>query len=215
MKKQIGIVGWKTGENSFGVTVPYFEYFSQFGEVSILSPGQYKDLDLLILPGGLDVDPARYNNIPSLNSSNSNILLEFFDKNILPKYIENKTKIFGICRGLQTLNVYFGGTINQDIPYHPYSNPRDERIHEVVSTFKFSEFDKRFFYGKTKIKVNSLHHQAILNLGVDLESILVSKDDEEIEAIKHKELPIYAVQYHPEELNCSMSNFLILKLLTM
>lgn len=103
--KKIGIVGWKTGENSFGITVPYLRFFQHYGNVVILGVNEepVKDLDLLVLPGGGDVSPNRYNAKPDLFTGVANTWLEYFDKDILPQYIANKTSIFGICRGLQTL----------------------------------------------------------------------------------------------------------------
>ena len=63
--KKIGIVGWSTGESSFGVTKPYLQYLSSFGQVEILTPSKYirEDLDLIVLPGGVL--------LPEVNSSNS------------------------------------------------------------------------------------------------------------------------------------------------
>jgi len=199
-KKKIHIVGWKTGDNSFGVTVPYYEFFSQFGEVTILSPGQFVETDLLVLPGGLDVDTARYGEVPSLNTSNSNVILEYFDKNILPKYIDSNTKIFGICRGLQTLNVYFGGNLTQNLIYHEYSSTsRDQRVHELIATDTSMRIKEHFFKRNGKYKVNSLHHQSVDVLGKDLLCMFKSEDGI-IEGIMHTEKPIAAVQYHPKVL---------------
>ena len=207
-RKIIGIVGWKTGDNSFGVTVPYFEYLSKFGDVVIISPDQYTKVDLLVLPGGKDVNPARYNQRPKLTTSDPNMILEYFDLYVLPEYIKNNVPIFAICRGLQTLNVFFGGTLKQHIPYHPYSSlSRDEKVHEVFIVDQ--EIAKRF---KGKIKTNSMHHQSIDKLGEGIEIVMKSQDDI-IEAIKHINKPIYAVQYHPEETNCIIAANLIKELL--
>lgn len=101
MTKRIGIVGWGTGENSFGVSKPYLNYFKTYGEVFILGPNEEVDstLDLLILPGGKDVNPLRYGQIPSLFTGYQEPLLEYFDVTMLPRYIEQGVPIFGICRG--------------------------------------------------------------------------------------------------------------------
>lgn len=211
MTKKIGIVGWKTGENSFGVTIPYFTFFQQYGDVTILSPGEYNpNIDLLVLPGGLDVSPIRYSKVPSLNTSSPNILLEYFDQHILPMYIANKTKIFGICRGLQTLNVHFGGDLTQHVE-HVYSNPRNERVHKIIANPNIA---KHFNFIKLndKIKVNSMHHQVICRLGETLIPLFYSEEGF-VEVIANQDFNIVAVQYHPEEIYDRLSDTLIKHLL--
>jgi putative glutamine amidotransferase len=201
---KIVMPGWKVGENSFGITVPYHEFLSKIGKVQILSPGVYEDVDLLVLPGGLDVSPERYGAIPSLYTSNTNMLLEYFDANMLPKYIATKTRIFGICRGLQTINVIFGGTLQQDI-LHKTSTTRDERVHKISTIESIN--------GKNTFKVNSLHHQAVDKLANSL-CCFATSEDNYVEAIYHKSLPIAACQFHPEELGYEpVTNFLLNKIL--
>jgi putative glutamine amidotransferase len=201
---KIGIPGWKVGENSFGITIPYHEFLSKIGTVQILSPGVYEDVDLLVLPGGLDVYPGRYGATPSLHTSNPNMLLEYFDNNMLLRYVATKTKIFGICRGLQTLNVFFGGTLQQDIR-HKTSTTRDERIHAISTLEKIN--------GKNNFKVNSLHHQAVDKLANSL-CCFATSEDNYVEAIYHNNLPIAACQFHPEELEYEpVTDFLLNKIL--
>lgn len=205
--KKIGIVAWATGDNSFGVTKPYLDFFSRFGTVTLILPQQTEvidDLDLLVLPGGKDVDPSRYNFIPGFFTGHPDVFLEHFDKNVLYKYIKHGTPIFGICRGLQTLNVSFGGTLIQHLHNHPYSGSRNELTHIVtVDSNSINKIDylKDMPIPKN-LKTNSLHHQAIDELGVDLVPIARCKGyGKTIEAIAHKNLPIVAVQYHPEEIH--------------
>jgi gamma-glutamyl-gamma-aminobutyrate hydrolase PuuD len=100
--KRIGIVGWKTGDNSFGATVPYLRFFSQFGVVEIIMPNETdirEDLDLLVLPGGPDVDPMRYlteNDALSFDMGKQCPFRERFDQILLPKYIDQRVPLFGI-----------------------------------------------------------------------------------------------------------------------
>ena len=103
MNYKIGIPGWKIGDNAFGVTTSYMTFVAQYGEPVILLPESEirKDLDLLILPGGLDIDASRYGQIPGYLNTKTDLFKEYFDKEHLPEYIEMKTPIFGICRGHQ------------------------------------------------------------------------------------------------------------------
>ena len=196
-RKRIGIVG-KISGNTFGVSARYMTFAAYFGDVYVLTPDMpILELDLLILPGGADISPSSYKERPGYELSYQDPYLEYFDKEILPHYIDNGTPIFGICRGMQAINVYFGGSLKQDIPNHPTSSEgmRAELVHKVGNAA-----------GKLKtFEVNSLHHQAIDILGNDIVPTLeefTEKDEPTavIESITHKHLPIIGVQWHPEEI---------------
>ena len=198
MKPKIGIVGSIIGD-TFGVTTPYMHFASLLGDVYILTPDTpILDLDLLILRGGADLSPANYGQKPGYVLSNSNPFLEEFDNEKLPQYIQKKTPIFGICRGMQSINVYFGGTLKQHIQGHPTNDDglREEPAHKVRN---IEEKHGIVF------EVNSMHHQAVDELGEGLEKTHIAIDDKKksigiIEGIKHKTLPIICVQWHPEEI---------------
>lgn len=205
MSKKIGIVSWATGPNSFGVTTPYLEWLDTFGKVRILDFAEDFDgsIDLLVIPGGPDVDSTRYNQKPHRRTGKPCPYREYFDEFVLPIYIENNVPIFGVCRGLQAINVAFGGTLNQHKP-HETSDPnkRWEIVHSVV--YKILEPTNLVEY---TAGVNSIHHQVVDKLGEGLKSIarykpLKSKKTElgDVEAILHESLPIAGVQFHPEEL---------------
>lgn len=222
--KKIGILSWKIGENSFGVTVPYLNYIERFGSVRILDYREEVDesLDLLILPGGPDINPLNYNAIPERDTGKGCIYREYFDRYILPQYINFKTPIFGICRGLQTLNVFFGGTLTQHMYHETSERNRFDRVHNIEF---YALVGGKSIYTYFKVGVNSLHHQSIDLLGEGLKAIAMYKPKEDpklkntldnqcIEAIVHTKYPIAAVQYHPEELGYDdLSDLLINDLL--
>lgn len=200
MNFKIGIVGWNIGENSFGITKPYGEFFNMFGDVIVLGPMEGTvEVDLLVLPGGQDISSHLYGRKPSFYNSNADLMKEFFMQNNLHQYIENDTPVFGICLGMQQIGVHFGGKMRQNI-YHAYSEKsRDELVHEL-------EFAENFEYLKgpkapKKYSVNSLHHQAldVTQMPHELDIVAVSKDGYP-EIIKHVDRPIWGVQYHPEEI---------------
>ena len=112
---------------------------------------------------------------------------------LLAMFAAIKRPVLGICRGLQTINVFFGGTLLQDIQGHSAAEGID-RFHRVYTAPSFL----RELYGEEGI-VNSAHHQAIERLGADLEAIQWAPDGT-VEALIHRNLPIWAVQWHPERL---------------
>jgi putative glutamine amidotransferase len=219
MNKTIGIVGWKS-QDHFGVSIPYLEYLSRYGKVEILLPdeGIKEGLDLLILPGGPDVNPLSYGEVPGFKTGNQDVYKQYFFDNNLRKYIENNTPIFGICLGLQQIGVIFGCKLVQDMSYTPYSSPRGELVEELSinkpGLTRISQILKqRGTNIDQKIKVNSLHHQCIESIPDEFDVIATSKSTNTIEAIFHKTLPIAGVQWHPEEMGDNWISRSIIKTL--
>lgn len=211
-KITIGIPGWKTGENSYGCGVNHLDYISRFGNPRILFPqDDNAEIDLLYLPGGPDVNPAAYGQMPGFYTSNQDVFKQYFYDRCLPKYIERGTPVFGVCLGMQMLNTFFGGGLHQDMKYHAQSKDRWEPGHEVTIVIGNKKYE---------VKVNSHHHQAVLSsdLAKDFIPIAFAKNEEDkkddiIEAFIHKELPIAGVQWHPEEWRDEFAESLIKKIL--
>ena len=101
---RIGIVGHMLPNgSSVGVNLPYLTYFTKFGNVIIVNPVATlveENLDLLVIPGGPDVSTLRYlkgtNVKHSFFNQKADQAREWFDVNMLPKYIEKRIPIFGI-----------------------------------------------------------------------------------------------------------------------
>lgn len=187
---RIGIPVQNLGE-TVGVRTDYLTLVEEVGHTPVLiypkNGSEVPKIGGLLLPGGTDVDSKRYQPLlPRIWCYPPDPYLEYFDTQILPHFISPDVPIFGICRGLQTLNVHFGGSLYRDIWKHPYSKEKSDLVHEVI--------------GQVSGRVNSFHHQAIWKLGNGLEW-LEKSDDGFIEAIRHEELPIYAVQWHPERMD--------------
>jgi len=210
MKKQIGLPCWSLGDG-LGISLAYLEYFSKFGTIIPLLPNKdvIPNLDLVVLPGGPDVSSFLYDQAPGFRNSNADRYREYFFMNNLPKYIADGVPIFGVCLGLQQINVHFGGTLVQDWSFPYSSKERGERV-EQISIDK-DLFESRFLYRGAVVgdnipktmKVNSLHHQGVFthNLSNELDILAISDICKNIEMLCHKTLPIAAVQYHPEELD--------------
>lgn len=213
--KKIGIVGWKTGDNSFGVTVPYIDWLSNFGIVHILSPqkGIVEDLDLLVLPGGADIAPQSFGEVPGFHTSNTDVMKQYFFDNNLDQYLANNTPIFGICLGFQQLCVKFGGKLEQHYPFKYSSKGR----HDKVDTLAFEQQMYNIVLKSSipaKYEVNSLHHQGCFSLPNPFNVLAREKVDGNIEIARFAE-NVYGVQHHPEEINDGISEVIIRQLLNL
>lgn len=219
--KKIGIFGSKLEDDYYGISLPYMDFLLQYGDVRIITVGNDIDtnIDLLVIPGGADVDPRRYNHIPHIYTARPDPIKEYMDTVMLPKYIEAGIPVFGICRGCQSIAVLYGASLIQHMWHETNEKDRSDTVHEIDLNEPFwSQY--KSIYGACKIRVNSMHHQCIStdNFPECLEIIGMYKGKNSNlyhpEVIRHYTLPIYAVQYHPEELNYDpLSDYIINKLL--
>lgn len=222
MKKLIGIPAWSL-DKGFGVTTPYLNYFDQFGKVRILVPdeGIDADIDMIVLPGGMDLDSSQFNTKPSYYNSNIDTYKNFFFKNNLPQYIAAGKSVFGICLGFQQINVHFGGSLDQHCPT-TYSNAgRHEEVDDLVimkdKIFPFHAAMTQMGLRKdlSHYKTNSMHHQLVWEdgLGKDLIALAFHRKFDHVEALYHNSLPIAGVQWHPEEMHNDPLSACIIKTL--
>lgn len=153
------------------------------------------EFDGLLVTGGEDVNPIRYNeeNTESLDVNDN---LDDMDFKLIKSFIKVNKPILGICRGLQTINVVCGGSLIQDIPTMFNSN-LNHSSKEVGHSVVIKEDTMLSRIIGSEVHVNSYHHQAIKDLA---EGFVVSarSSDGLIEAIEKDN--IIAVQWHPERM---------------
>lgn len=155
--------------------------------------------DGLILCGGNDVDPKYYGE-PVDGSVNIDLPRDEAEFALLDAYVKAGKSVLGICRGHQLINIYFGGSLYQDIPEADLHTCRlDYYCTHSVTAVKGSLLEK--LYG-TEFTVNSSHHQALKELGEGLIGTAFWKGRYN-EAFEHASLPILGVQWHPERMCCS------------
>ncbi len=173
--------------------------------------------DAVFLTGGDDVVPELYGAEKSpLCGKIDPSERDRVEWDILDQAFARQMPILGVCRGMQVLNAYGGGTLYQDIQgekvnaikhdFHKDENGnklrRDLVAHDIniISGTLFHDI-----VGESKISVNSLHHQGVRNLAMKFKQS-GSAPDGLIEAIEHTEHPFcIGVQWHPEELSSDAS----------
>lgn len=162
-----------------------------------IDPKEAALYDKLLLPGGWDIDPKYYG---ENNTACENIDIEL-DKGqfqLLDAFIQEGKPVFGICRGCQIMNVYFGGTLIQDLPTATQHRALEGNLdnYHLVTSIENSIMDS--IYGR-EFRVNSTHHQGCGKIGQGLKVSLLAPDGV-VEAIEHEKVEAFAVQWHPERM---------------
>ena len=190
-------------------------YLSRPGVMPVLLPDLAENrlmdylqlVDGFVFQGGADICPKSYGE-PYLDQQQwpGDHYRDLYELNIMAYAVKYQKPVYGICRGLQLINTYFGGKLYQDISTelstdteHRNAQTYDAIHHQV----KYPEQGLLMsLYGKKpSITVNTVHHQAIKTLGKGLVAEAFSVDDGLIEALTYHNMQqqfILAVQWHPE-----------------
>ena len=162
-------------------------------------------IDGLLLTGGSDLDPGYYGEEPLPELGETVPERDAFEMAVLRHALERSMPVFGICRGMQLLNVALGGTLYQDLPSqlhpdliaHRQQMPKWQWTHEV-EVDAGSEVAK--IMEATRLRVNSYHHQAIKDLPDDLMAVAHASDGviEVVESHDLSERWLVGVQWHAE-----------------
>lgn len=179
--------------------IPYFLPFTKDEE---LIEQYVEQLDGLILTGGWDIDPVYYGENPLIGLGEIAPSRDETEIALTKAFLKAGKPILGICRGHQILAVVLGCTLYQDLDtqkknvlnHHP-KIPRNRPMHsiQIVENSLMHQIIK-----STNIRVNSMHHQAVRDLGEHV-LITATADDGTVEAIESTQYPnVLGVQYHPE-----------------
>jgi putative glutamine amidotransferase len=194
---------WAMSLGALVVMIPTVERASRIGPWDIEVDDYVAALDGVILQGGADVDPSLYGEERTPEVGPTDILRDRFELDLIRGFAAAGKPVLGVCRGMQLINIAYGGTLYHDLPTsnvdahtHRILDLYDEHAHELdlVPGSWFS----RLYDGALQGRVTSIHHQAVKRLGEGL-TIEARSPDGIIECIRHPEPNfMVGVQWHPE-----------------
>jgi putative glutamine amidotransferase len=163
-----------------------------------------EELDGLVLMGGSDVCPESYGERALRPEWHGDRIRDDYEIALLGAFADLRKPVLGVCRGAQVINVAMGGTLYQDLATQVPSalNHRNWSIYEenchATSLVPGTRL-AGLYPGQSLVKTNSVHHQAVKDLGRDLVVEAWSEPDRIVEAIRHTGPGyVFGVQWHPE-----------------
>ena len=161
-------------------------------------PTYHERYDALLLCGGCDIDPRYYGE--EVNGSvDLDPRRDAAEMQLISDFLAAGKPIFGICRGCQLLNVYFGGSLWQHMPNAHIHAPAVYGNYLAHGAIAMAGTPWQTLYG-ARFFVNSHHHQAVKKLAPGLEVTVTDDTGTVVEGFRHKSLPVAAVQFHPEKM---------------
>ena len=166
----------------------------------------YERMDGVVIPGGVDVDPAAFGETPHERLGRIDPARDRVEIQLVKWAVEDEKPVLGLCRGLQVINVALGGTLYQDLEteypnaikhdYFPnYGFARDHLAHEVAV---HAGSRMRHALAGSAVPVNSMHHQGIKALAGSLVASAVAPDGLIEGAESPNDAFVVGVQWHPE-----------------
>ena len=212
MKPMIGVTPlWDAARQSVWMLPDYLEGIKAAGGLPVVLPLEMSESDAnqmaetcngFLFTGGQDVSPELYGMKDATGTIVASPERDKLESLLLSKALQADKAVLGICRGLQFINVFLGGTLWQDLPsqhpseiVHRQGKPYDVPTHQVTLSG-----DLQALLRKNILEVNTLHHQAIKDLGSGLMPMAVAPDGIIEAAQMSGKRFVWAVQWHPEYL---------------
>jgi len=195
---------WVMQEDAMALMIPSPDGDSRRCGSRVSVDDYARELDALVLMGGSDVSPESYGESPLKSEWAGDRIRDRYEIALLRAFVDAGKPVLGVCRGVQVINVAFGGTLYQDLAAQlPGAlDHRDWELYDrnchATSIVEGSGL-ARLYPGLTVAKTNSVHHQAVRELGRDLVVEAWSEPDHVVEALRWRG-PSYVlgVQWHPE-----------------
>jgi putative glutamine amidotransferase len=161
-----------------------------------------RSVDGLLLSGGVDIDPSRYGAVRAPEVEVIDPARDEFELALARAAADLDIPILGVCRGMQLLNVAFGGTLIQHLPGSEAESGHRERVRvaEIIHDIDVQPGSLLSeVLGADRVGVNTLHHQAVAEIGIGLVPVAWSADDGIVEAVERVGTSrMLGVQWHPE-----------------
>jgi putative glutamine amidotransferase len=199
------VAQWVMRGGALPVMVPAVEAQS-LGSIGRIEREHFAQaLDGLLLQGGNDLSPATYGERALRPEWEGDAVRDRYELALVQEFVKAGKPVFGICRGMQLLNVAFGGTLYQDLPTQ---HPQAGHIHLADTAYDKNFHDLEMAEGGwlaglypqgRRCRVNSIHHQAVKDLAPGFRVEARSPQDGLVEAIwstRHRF--VAGVQWHPE-----------------
>jgi putative glutamine amidotransferase len=159
-------------------------------------------LDGVLLAGGTDIDPLRYDQEPMAGTAQKpDPSRDAFELALVREARARKVPILGICRGLQLLNIAYGGTLNQHRPHQADNLATIPGLRAKITTVGIEDHTRmRAVFDRDQLQVVCLHHQAIEHVGSDLR-VVARAEDGLIEGLEDPSSTfVLGVLWHPEQM---------------
>lgn len=169
------------------------EPLTLFAESALTPRRRLAEFDGLLVPGGADVNPARYGEAAlETTQTADSAAQDDFEAEMVDAALELGIPVLAICRGFQLVNVEHGGRLVQDLPADSVHR-NGTHVVDIVSDSRLAGI-----VGATRVSVSSYHHQAVQQVGGDLVAVGTAPDGV-VEAFEHPDRNLIAVQWHPED----------------
>ena len=198
------VAHWLLAGGAMAVMVPAVDEGSIVKRSDLDLHDYAQALDGLVLQGGNDVAPQSYGEEPLDADWHGDRVRDLYEMELIRAFVAAGKPVFGICRGLQLLNVTYGGTLLQDI-----ATQRPQALsHRVAGKYEHHHHSVEFvpgthlaalFPGVARATTNSIHHQGIKDLAPDFIAEAHCPEDGMVEAVRRRGPGFVAgVQWHPE-----------------
>ena len=198
------VAHWVLAKDVLAVMIPAIESegLIRRSDMSLAAYAEY--LDGLVLQGGADIAPQSYGETPLHPDWAGDAVRDRYEIDLFNAFVAAGKPVIGICRGCQVINVALGGTLFQDIPTqlpaavaHRDTAMYERALHDV--SFVAGSRLAQLYPGRTQAKINSIHHQAVKDLGKDLVVEALGVPDGIVEAIRWRGPSyVFGMQWHPE-----------------